>query len=63
MSAAWAQFARTGDPNVPGLPHWPAYDEKQRQTMIFDHECRAMADPAAAERAATGDLASKRISI
>ncbi len=36
MSGAWASFARTGNPNHPGLPEWPAYTADKRATMFFD---------------------------
>ena len=29
-------FARTGDPNGPGLPQWPAFTDQNQQTMVFD---------------------------
>jgi para-nitrobenzyl esterase len=45
FSAAWVAFARTGDPNHPGIPHWESYDPSTRPTMIFDTEIRATHDP------------------
>jgi para-nitrobenzyl esterase len=33
MSAYWVNFARTGDPNGPGLPIWKPYDRKEAHVM------------------------------
>jgi para-nitrobenzyl esterase len=44
-SAAWVAFARTGDPNTPKLPKWPAYSAASRDTMLFNNECRVESDP------------------
>jgi para-nitrobenzyl esterase len=45
VSDAWVAFARTGDPNHPDLPRWPAYSFDERATMIFDDECTVIHDP------------------
>jgi para-nitrobenzyl esterase len=52
MSAAWAAFARSGNPNHKGLPHWAPFDANQRATMIFNNECKAVNDPFREERLA-----------
>lgn len=36
MSGYWIQFAKKGDPNRPGLPHWPAYDPATDAHIEFD---------------------------
>jgi para-nitrobenzyl esterase len=41
----WVAFARTGNPNHPGVPHWPAYDPRTVPTMIFDNVCIVKNDP------------------
>lgn len=45
VSAAWAAFARTGNPNVAALPKWPAYSDKTRDTMLFNNVNRVAQDP------------------
>ena len=50
MQAAWMSFARTGDPGVPELLSWPAYDLERRATMIFHEVSQVIDDPQAVER-------------
>ena len=38
MSGAFVNFARTGDPNVDGLPQWDKCVERKIVTMVFDDE-------------------------
>lgn len=45
MTSAWIAFAKTGDPNTPGLPEWPRYDTERRATMLFDAQSRVADDP------------------
>jgi para-nitrobenzyl esterase len=45
VSASWVAFARTGNPNVAGLPKWPAYSAASRDTMLFNNASRVEKDP------------------
>jgi para-nitrobenzyl esterase len=45
ISGAWTEFARTGNPNHTGLPHWPVFDESKRAVMILNDKCEAVDDP------------------
>ena len=61
MSAAWAAFARTGNPNTATLPDWPAFDLDSRSTMIFNKTCRQVNDPYSEERQVIAAALAKRI--
>jgi len=39
MSSAWLNFARTGNPNVAGLPDWKPYDSQKGAVMILNNKC------------------------
>lgn len=40
MSAMWARFAKTGDPNIPGQPKWPRYNKDSEQYLEFGDTIR-----------------------
>jgi len=44
MSAAWAAFARTGNPSHAKIPQWPPYSHKTRANMLFNTRSRVVDD-------------------
>ncbi len=60
MSAAWAAFARTGNPDHPDMPHWPAFDPQTYPTMMFGEQVRVENDPNHEERLALAALRQAR---
>ena len=56
MSKAWVAFARTGNPNHPGLPEWRPYTEKDRATMVLNYSCELASDPRKEDRRAIDGL-------
>ena len=50
MSGMLLAFARQGDPNHAGFPHWSPYTLEQRETMVFDLVPRLENDPRGGER-------------
>jgi para-nitrobenzyl esterase len=56
MSRAWTNFARTGNPNVKGLPAWRPYSASDRAVMIFNDQCKLAVDPHPEERIVITDI-------
>jgi para-nitrobenzyl esterase len=52
MSSAWIAFARSGNPNNPAIPNWPAYTAERRATMEFNVPSKVVEDPASDVRRA-----------
>jgi len=55
MSSMLIQYGKTGDPNGPeaakaGMPKWPVYGLKDRETMMFDKATKVAKDPRGDER-------------
>lgn len=45
LSTAWATFARTGDPNHPGLPTWPPVTVSAHPALVFSADSRVSSAP------------------
>jgi para-nitrobenzyl esterase len=41
MSNYWVNFVKTGNPNGPGLPEWPAYQRETERYLEFANPIRA----------------------
>lgn len=47
VSTYWTNFAKRGDPNGEGVPHWPRYTAEKPQVMHFKDTARVGAVPSA----------------
>ena len=48
ISTYWANFAKTGNPNMDPLPLWPAYNSKDKMIMLLGDKTEAVKMPDAA---------------
>ena len=45
MGRSWTNFAKTGNPNLAGLPAWHPYTPQNGEMFIFDHQCSVRNNP------------------
>jgi len=55
VSEAWIHFARTGNPNHPGIPHWTEFTPDSVPTMIFDNKTEVLNNPDGGEQASIAE--------
>jgi para-nitrobenzyl esterase len=60
MRAAWAEFARSGNPSCPEVGEWPSFDPTVRPTMVLAATPEVRPDPLATERARWDGLWDER---
>jgi len=58
MADTWIAFARTGKPDNPKIPAWPAYNLETRPVMVLDATPELVNDARAAQRALFDDGAT-----
>ena len=58
LASAWVNFARTGDPNGPGVPAWPAYTADKRSTLVLGDTTEVVDDPLSELRQLWKEVAS-----
>jgi para-nitrobenzyl esterase len=54
ISDAWIAFAHSGNPNHPGIPHWPTFSAMNVPTMILDNTVSLVNDPDGEEQRSIG---------
>ena len=45
IQSYWLNFAKTGDPNGPGLAHWPRYSAARDELLLFNADGAAVGGP------------------
>ncbi|MDZ7685529.1 MAG: carboxylesterase/lipase family protein [Gammaproteobacteria bacterium] len=58
MAETWISFARTGNPNNPKIPQWPAYNLEDRPVMVFDETPEVVNDARGERTCACSTIAS-----
>ncbi len=61
LAATWIAFARTGQPHASREPAWPAFNPRERATMLLDMRPRVVNDHRGAERTLLASLPPYRV--